>query len=167
VRADRRARGVNGAGVRLADRPGSGSAQTRLVARARARRRHTVTGRARQAATPSGGREFWCCARHRHAGPGGPPVSDRARGKERGMSEADGWVPLVRAAVSLGCALERAPWPEPATPHGRKGTWRLRFSGASRYDGEVSASLITGGQLVEQRKQGREKEKSCGEIHLG
>jgi hypothetical protein len=37
----------------------------------------------------------------------------------------------------------------------------------SRYDSEVLSPAITGGQLVEQRKWGREKEKSDGEIHLG
>jgi hypothetical protein len=55
-------------------------------------------------------------------GPGGPPVSDCVREKERGRQvRLTGGSPLSRLPSSSAARSARASWLEPVTPHGRKG----------------------------------------------
>jgi hypothetical protein len=68
---------------------------------------------------------------------------------------------------TLVARTARAPWPELATPHGRRRHEAVAIGRGSRFDGAVLVPAITGDQSMGQRKLGREKRKSGGEIHLG
>jgi hypothetical protein len=95
----------------------------------------------------------------------GPPGSGTERGKK---GETDGRVLLVRTAVYLGRTHDVSAMAGTSiSARAKKARGDGGWPGGSRFNGAVPVPAITGDQSTAQRKRGREKRKSDGEIHLG